>query len=77
MDQFEYIVSEYNLTGSNDELPRYQNDLRAAGLDGWELVNVVPLQRSNMQSGVTTKILATFKRKIPTQSQQQPQRRVS
>lgn len=63
MDRFEYVVQEYNLN-SKEELPRYRHDLDYAGKEGWELVSVIPLQASNMQSGVTTKMLATFKRKI-------------
>jgi len=71
MDLFDYFVREYNLNDSKKEIPRYESDLRQAGQDGWELVNVVPLQASNMQSGVTTKLLATFKRKRPAHQQQQ------
>lgn len=73
MDLFDYFVREYNLNDSK-EIPRYESDLRQAGQEGWELVNVVPLQASNMQSGVTTKLLATFKRKRPAQPQHQQQR---
>ncbi len=70
MDLFDYFVREYNLNDSKKEIPRYESDLRQAGQEGWELVNVVPLQASNMQSGVTTKLLATFKRKHPAYQQQ-------
>lgn len=73
MDQFEYIVREYNLKDDRKEIPRYEQDLRAAGLDGWELVNLTPLQTSVVAHGTSTKMLATFKRKIPAQSQHAPQ----
>lgn len=69
MDQFEYDVVEYNLNDDRREIPRYKSDLQRAGRDGWELVNVVPLQTSVVAHGTTTKMLATFKRKIPTQRQ--------
>lgn len=69
MDQYEYDVVEYNLNDDRREIARYKSDLQRASRDGWELVNVVPLQTSVMAHGTTTKMLATFKRKRPAQPQ--------
>ncbi len=73
MDLFEYFVREYRLK----DRVRYEQDLQAAGREGWELISVIPLSTNSMLAGATTDIQATFKRKIPTQSQQLPQQRVS
>jgi hypothetical protein len=71
MDLFDYFVREYNLKDDKKEIPRYEAELRQAGQEGWELVNVVPLQTSVVANGTTTKMLATFKRKRPAAYQQQ------
>jgi len=70
MDLFDYFVREYNLKDDQKEIARYEADLRQAGQEGWELVNVTPLALTTMQRGNTSKLLATFKRKRPAYQQQ-------
>lgn len=69
MDRWAYDMKMYK----PDEVRTvYKRDLLWASQNGWELVSLVPIANTVIGAGMTSDLVATFKKKMPQEADAAP-----